>query len=1134
MPPKKTRAAGAPPSASQPLPQPTRASGRKRRLSDTSNASERPVSSQSNATSSIATATAAAKRRKKGKTITTETEVIVEETEQATGGDELECDAPVFGGDSTDERTLADSIAVSQPRKQVHFGNGEMDVDDEKATGAATTPHPRKMTVKRRFTLSPSAAITNTIKRLRTTSATRTSLPQDFSQTEVEDADPVTIVQELQFAPLRTVLDERVRRRLRRSHLSEEQNDIEDHEKRSSRTQQELELLRSQAADQETQIQDLAYELETQRQAAIDVGDDSEASQQFLRMERELAALRADHAHHIDTHGLDEDLEAPDQEMLVLNRQHEIMYPQLPSTSQTFGSISKGSLNGKRGTTQSEMTLARLSDSTTRTSLTASTLTAWEVERRRFEDAIVALSRDANDAKAELQILNIELQALGFGDDTVSTKVILESIRESFAIVRESLEDVLPGTVPDGTDTGDILEILIANVKEFADRLRLQDKDLNDHRTTITDLGHQIQGLLNHLADAKIKEDKLRIQWRELDTTNDAKARTIEELEEELQIAQEERDSLQAELDAKAAEAASRGADFADSVKNVEKLQLSLENYRNEETRLTVLITKMEHDHRADIARLVKERNSTVQALQEKLDTETQQRGDADILLLSKQTTVVALELQVVDLVTERDLLLQELEQVKADRDTERVGRETAEADLEDKMVQVEDLESRVDRLEEQLIELTAQIEELRQLNETERHQREAAETDLDDRNAEIEDLNNKLREQGKQANELRLKLFEVQQQNDQRVAELELVASERDDVYQSDIREEVERREAAEELAAQRAATILELETKIVGLELLMRGNLDERDAKIEELENELADRDTEIEGLRLDLRSAENTLDIEKTSFADRAEELNGSIATLQDTIILHETTILRLQKTAAADLTLHDSEIEDRNTTIAELNHKVSTLENEVDELEREKAGLEKRVEQEAEQMLEMSNERADEIDALKAVIADKQSKILIVEEKAHEADEAWTKVLASRDEEIATLKTETTSDAEYIETLTVNLETIKRHFRAHATKTAGVIANLQAAVRTAKTVADDEGEKLNAETELMLGEIEALEVVGELRTRKSVTKTVQTVGGASSQAIASQVSSSGGVKKVGKGRKKRVEEVEMEEA
>ena len=347
----KRKAAQAP-SASQPLPSTSTRNTRKRRLSDPvseiSVASERPSSSQGS------------KRRKKAGRVaaaSVEPEVIVEEQEQEEAGlvhhhqDAMDMQ---LGGDATYDRDMPevvveDTIEVFQPRsKHVHFGGGAREDDDDeiepRQTATNITPHPRKTSVKHRMTMSPMPGVGGSSRRV--TTSTRSSLPPAWSQDSAA-AEPTKIIQELQFVPLREALNDRVKRRLRRSHLSEEQIAIEDEDKTHKRTSLELNQLQTTTAEKEAriaameaQLQELTLELETQRQLSIGVADDVDAQQQVLLLKQQLQEMRRELPEHVHEHHRDDE---PDDNMLVFDSQkdiQEVAYPQLPAAH--------GATNGHR------------------------------------------------------------------------------------------------------------------------------------------------------------------------------------------------------------------------------------------------------------------------------------------------------------------------------------------------------------------------------------------------------------------------------------------------------------------------------------------------------------------------------------------------------------------------------------------------------------------------------------------------------------------------------------------------------------------------------------------------------------------------------------------------------------------
>lgn len=804
-------------------------------------------------------------------------------------------------------------------------------------------------------------------------------------------------------------------------------------------------------------------------------------------------------------------------ELMVLDKHVEdVKYPALPASRSTAPATPTAFGRLRSLLTRVDRTDIRESESTpSSTHNFEAERRSWEQERKRFQDAILALSHEAEDAKARLHILSIELESFGFAEGT-SPAVILQSIRDSFEISRELFETELVGTLPEGASFKDIIEILISNIKEFVARLRVQDKELQEKDEVITDLSSQVEGLLDHLAQIELRKSTLEQQWRELDETNDEQTRSIEQLEEELALLRDERDGLQNQLVVKTEEADVFLADKTDLEQSLERLSKSLQHYRDEEARLTGLIGRMEKEHATTVAHMNRERQETVQDLEDRLDAEAARLTTSEQTSTSLQTTITKLEKRVETIIVERDTLTQELAEARTECDAEAELKEAYEGEVQKRMLENEELEERVDSLDRELEELHMELNNLRELNESERTQRETAEVDLDDRNVEIEELNEKLRASGKQANELRQKLFEVQQSNKVKVEELEVLMAERDDQFQTDMATEVERREHADDLAKQRAITILELETRLEEVEREMTVLVREKDERILELEDLVADRDKDIEVLEVDIRQAEDAAKVLSEQHRTQTDELTGSIAVLRQTIEEHETTIRSLEQDAVDTGADHDAEIEERNTSIVQLNATVTNLHLEIRELQAQKAGLERRVEDEAEQMLTLQNENADEIETLQGLIRDKQAKILVVQDKAHEADRRWKEVIDAREEELSALRSAQSSSEETIETVTSQNVEIRGKFEAYVRRASGLIASLRQALAEAQAAVDEEGGAFVGEGEGLLEELAAMMAVSEVRT--TTTKHTRR------SSVSSQVASA---KKV-KGRQKRIQD------
>ncbi|MCJ1467712.1 hypothetical protein MMC07_006337 [Pseudocyphellaria aurata] len=165
----------------------------------------------------------------------------------------------------------------TKPKKRVRFS----DPGPEPAASSSTGLTPRM----RRSHLKSSSSIPN-IRLLSEKPRKRRSLPSDLSTSLPSPSlsPPPTpfISGEVQFAPLRQVLDERLKRRLRRNNLSEEINDMNAEKKSCSHLKQ--------------QVQELRNELAVARQLGKEVNDVAEDeggdSERVQGLEEENATLR--------------------------------------------------------------------------------------------------------------------------------------------------------------------------------------------------------------------------------------------------------------------------------------------------------------------------------------------------------------------------------------------------------------------------------------------------------------------------------------------------------------------------------------------------------------------------------------------------------------------------------------------------------------------------------------------------------------------------------------------------------------------------------------------------------------------------------------------------------------------------
>ena len=170
--------------------------------------------------------------------------------------------------------------------KRTRFSDPGPSVEPDSTTPATT---PRNL---------PSSGLTPHLNRTTLAQPTKSGRNSRFSlPAQLHNSQPGAgnAARELQFVPLRAILDDRMKRRLRRSHLSEEVNEIEEHNKEDIRTRHEVEHLRRQVREKDERVKELMLEAEIQRQMGIDISGNNDKVKQ---MEDELSRLRKEISDH--------------------------------------------------------------------------------------------------------------------------------------------------------------------------------------------------------------------------------------------------------------------------------------------------------------------------------------------------------------------------------------------------------------------------------------------------------------------------------------------------------------------------------------------------------------------------------------------------------------------------------------------------------------------------------------------------------------------------------------------------------------------------------------------------------------------------------------------------------------------
>lgn len=450
-----------------------------------------------------------------------------------------------------------DEITVETPRKakRVRFSDpgpsGLDHVDSSQSTGL--TPCMRKT----RLEGTPNRHHSSSLRKRRATLPPRL----DFSTV-------TSSVEEMQFVPLRDILSERTRRRLRRNHMSEEMNDIEAEQRDVARARRELERLKAQEEVQDERLRELMWELESQRQLGIDVSGDAEDKVKALQAE--LEELRATVAQHREAGVADSSTAfADDQDDSDNNSPAE----DLPSPLDIVydGQLSTNVDYRPRG------------------------------EKVLLEKAVARLTQEACEAKSMLEQVRSGLQQLGFARSHTDPEDILSSLRQAFRTARLELEYALPGETPNGFEDGRLLLALVERIRSLGKRVSNTEAARNQHQQSETALRGQFNKCLEraeHLENRLTVLEATRIELTgrlknkdqlvsELELASDARKSLLKQKDDELDDLREElsrQQKQQAELDD---DAKSQGI-------SMEKLKAALVSYRDEIAKLESLVTEMD------------------------------------------------------------------------------------------------------------------------------------------------------------------------------------------------------------------------------------------------------------------------------------------------------------------------------------------------------------------------------------------------------------------------------------------------------------------------------------------------------------------------------------------------------------
>lgn len=378
-------------------------------------------------------------------------------------------------------------------------------------------------------------------------------------------------------------IEERQRRRLRRSHLSEVQNTF-DKELRSAKAQSRNVIQRLQS-----EVEGLAFELEAQRQRGIRVNEEEEAREQSLR--EELAILKAQHNRQ------HEQIQTVSPAPTVENDDSDTIYDSgmfgdagnddwEDSNDDDAGMHMPSSPLAQKDASHSFGTPISFDDlqlPPARTPTTSHAATQAELAHDEHEAqlwtlraTIAELNHESTDAKATLDTVRNTLTQLGFttagdADKDIGT-VLVSAIRS----IRLSLEEILPGeTVCSTTDGQQLLHEMLSHVRRLLDTNASQGRNLEAQQASEAALRRQFNAALAEKAELGERVELL------LDHRNGL-MHSIGHYESEVERLKEHFKDQELSVTERDDKIARMTATSEEQTTTIERLQSALNKYRDE------------------------------------------------------------------------------------------------------------------------------------------------------------------------------------------------------------------------------------------------------------------------------------------------------------------------------------------------------------------------------------------------------------------------------------------------------------------------------------------------------------------------------------------------------------------------
>lgn len=438
---------------------------------------------------------------------------------------------------------------------------------------------------------------------------------------------------EVQFAPLRQVLDDRSKRRLRRNNLSEEINDIDSEKRPRFRLSKEIEDLKCQLAE--------ARRLPIKDEGAEDFT--VAGAGRIRELEQELFIVKEELRERPSTA---EPLVPFDHSTPVASTQ----YCASPSNMIAFDR-STPPADPINSTLGSHIFVDNVDDDD-------------EVVRTSFDKRVLQDRTLTERPSIQEEDPDACPPAIAVSQSTTQVSP-LHPDTESLRSARLSLEYLFPGEIALGLipeDPKPLLQAMLDRLRRLKAQVLVAEDSLSTTKTYESNLRTQFNAVLEQLSRARGYADQISTRHANERARADAAQMRSEILESDAQDASSKVEELKCEANEKD--------------NSIQKLQDALETYRVEVAKLETLITDLEDDHNTAMSTLRAEMDEAVADLECHVTAETIGRRAAEHEAEERDEKIKELrvrEQELLNAVNEKQMIIRETERIFGE---ERTGRE--------------------------------------------------------------------------------------------------------------------------------------------------------------------------------------------------------------------------------------------------------------------------------------------------------------------------------------------------------------------------------------------------------------------------------------------------------------------------